>query len=318
MKLAAELNGLDSNKLAPWHLKSTFQFYDPGGKPSEQGTYEEFWASTHKYKRVYTTPSSTQTEWATEDAKYYFDYTGSDDIPKIFLALIRLQTVSPLPPVAEIAKVDLKERIESVGNVRLVCVSLTQEILGGAPSITHPVFTEGTYCFGEEKPILRISINGGIRSAANTLALFQDRYVAKSVTITGYGKPLLDIKLESLRGLQSVQPSDFDPPAEVLKKPLQLIDKISSGAAQEHILRKIPPVYPAEAKRLGIQGIVVLEARVGKDGHVQKLMPILSPDSTLTQAALNAVKQWQYRPFLIDGQPVEIKTEINVIFNMNF
>ena len=98
MKVAAELNGLDSDKLAPWHLKATFQLYDANGKPSEQGTYEELWAAPHKYKRTYISPSFTQTVWATEDGSYF--RTGQVDIPRVILSYVRSQIANPLPAAA--------------------------------------------------------------------------------------------------------------------------------------------------------------------------------------------------------------------------
>ena len=319
MKAAAELNGLDSAKLAPWHLKSTFQLYDFSGAPTEQGTYEEFWAGPKRNKITYTTPTFTLTKWGTEDGKHYFKHTGGPLPPKIVIDLIRSRIVNPLPAVEEMAKGDFAKRTEVLGSVKLICVSLSHLILAGPPSISHPAMSDGSYCFAEAKPILRISVVlGGIQSLANTLALFQDRYVAKSVNATAYGKRLVDIKVESLTGLASIQASDIEPPADVLNAEPDPSFNTLPAVTQGRLRTKTQPIYPAEAKRIGAQGTVIVEGTIGKDGRLHDLKPVSSPHPTLTEAALVAVRKWEYEPYLLNGLPVEVDTEINVMFNLGF
>jgi TonB family protein len=85
---------------------------------------------------------------------------------------------------------------------------------------------------------------------------------------------------------------------------------------QEMALTSNPrPVYPEEAKRQGIEGVVTLEAVIGKDGTVQSLS-VISGDPLLVPPALEAVKQWEYRPTLLNGAPVEVTTQIQVNFSL--
>jgi protein TonB len=81
------------------------------------------------------------------------------------------------------------------------------------------------------------------------------------------------------------------------------------------LLQKTLPVYPPIAKAMGAQGTVVLAATISRAGTIQNLHVVEGP-SVLRDAALDAVKTWRYRPYLLDGQPVEVETTINVIFNM--
>ncbi len=83
----------------------------------------------------------------------------------------------------------------------------------------------------------------------------------------------------------------------------------------QYVLNKVPPKYPEDAKKSRIQGTVVLNAVIGKDGSVEKLMVVSGPKE-LQQSALDAVRQWSYKPYLINGQPVEIKTTIKVIYTL--
>ncbi len=82
-----------------------------------------------------------------------------------------------------------------------------------------------------------------------------------------------------------------------------------------NLLSMVRPEYPPEAKAAGIQGIVSLSALIGADGKVQNLM-VLSGHPLLVKAALEAVKNWVYKPTLINGEPVEVKTTIDINFTL--
>lgn len=77
------------------------------------------------------------------------------------------------------------------------------------------------------------------------------------------------------------------------------------------------PVYPASAEKQGIQGTAVMQAVIGKDGNLLSLTPLSGPDHALIQAAINAVRQWRYKPTLLNGVPVEVATTIEVEFQLD-
>lgn len=78
---------------------------------------------------------------------------------------------------------------------------------------------------------------------------------------------------------------------------------------------RVQPVYPPEARREGIQGTVVLRAVISKEGLIEGLQLISGPNE-LAPAAIDAVKQWRYRPYLLMGNPVKVDTEIQVNFQL--
>jgi protein TonB len=96
------------------------------------------------------------------------------------------------------------------------------------------------------------------------------------------------------------------------------IGRISLGGnvAAARLLNKVAPLYPAEARRDGIQGTVRLRAIIGKDGLIKDLQ-VITGHPALTDAALAAVRQWSYQPTLLEGRPVEVSTEIDVVFRLN-
>jgi periplasmic protein TonB len=88
---------------------------------------------------------------------------------------------------------------------------------------------------------------------------------------------------------------------------------ISQGVTEGMILSKVPPDYPPIARAARIEGVVMLKAIIAKDGTIQNLQ-VLSGHPMLAPAAVAAVKQWRYRPYLLNGQPVEVETTVQVIF----
>jgi TonB family protein len=79
------------------------------------------------------------------------------------------------------------------------------------------------------------------------------------------------------------------------------------------LVKKIKPKYPEKARQAGIQGQVVLHAEITKEGNIGSLT-LLSGDPTLASAAIDAVKKWKYKPYLLDGEPVSVETKIIVNF----
>ncbi len=91
--------------------------------------------------------------------------------------------------------------------------------------------------------------------------------------------------------------------------------RVSSGVAQGQLTHQVTPQYPSQARQERVQGTVVLQAVIAKDGSVEKLSVVSGP-SQLTKAAMEAVRQWRYRPFALNGEPVEADTQINVNFRL--
>jgi len=89
---------------------------------------------------------------------------------------------------------------------------------------------------------------------------------------------------------------------------------IISHTTEAMLLKKVVPDYPIIAKLSGIQGEVKLHAFVSKEGTIESLTVMSSPSPILSKAALDAVQQWKYRPYYLNGQPTEIETFVIVTF----
>ena len=90
---------------------------------------------------------------------------------------------------------------------------------------------------------------------------------------------------------------------------------ISSGVAIGLVIHKVIPNYPPIARTVHLEGTVILQATISKGGTIENLRVVTGP-AMLQQAAIDAVAQWRYRPYLLNGQPVEVETTVNVEFKL--
>ena len=96
------------------------------------------------------------------------------------------------------------------------------------------------------------------------------------------------------------------PPPAVTGRPL-------SRMMQGNLIYKVEPIYPAIAKTAGVQGAVLIRALISREGTIEQAQ-VISGSPWLSRAALDAIRQWRYRPYYLNGTPVEVDTEITVNF----
>ena len=92
--------------------------------------------------------------------------------------------------------------------------------------------------------------------------------------------------------------------------------RVSSGVSTGMLVRKVPPSYPPLARQARIQGTVILQATISKEGSIENLQ-LISGHPMLAPAAIEAVKQWKYKPYILNGEPVEVDTNITVNFTLS-
>jgi len=106
------------------------------------------------------------------------------------------------------------------------------------------------------------------------------------------------------KSLRSIRP-DFSGPIAQVHLPGEIID--------DYVLLRVQPMYPQVARQNNITGMVVLNTVIGKDGSVRDVRA-LSGNKYLAEAALAAVSQWRYKPFVLNGKPIEVATEVRIAF----
>jgi protein TonB len=92
--------------------------------------------------------------------------------------------------------------------------------------------------------------------------------------------------------------------------------RVSQGVTEGMVLRRVQPNYPPLARQARIQGDVILQAEISKDGAIENLR-VISGHPMLAPAAIDAVKQWRYKPYFLNGEPVAVETQITVKFSLS-
>lgn len=92
--------------------------------------------------------------------------------------------------------------------------------------------------------------------------------------------------------------------------------RISQGVTKGLLIHRVEPTYPPLARAARVQGEVILSAVISTDGEIQNLQ-LVSGHPMLVPAAITAVRQWRYKPYLLNGTPVEVETTITVIFSLS-
>jgi TonB family protein len=305
LALGAKKNGLQNVGPEPLHVKATYQVFDDKGGVKETGTFEEWRVSATKYKLIYASPSFNQTTYATESGLFR---VGGSKWPEGPAATAQnlLYPTFPWGEWLNSSKLGLIDR--KAGTDTLKCVNLDSK------KSLHPVH-ESVYCFEPTAPILRIeeSFNGIRQTLYNDIVSAHGAYIPRDAIYYQLGKPQVRLHLDFLTAVPHMDESILTPPTDAIAMP-RLIS-VGSGVMVGKILRKGAPEYPAIAKAARIQGTVLLQAIIGKDGKVADLRTIGGPPMLL-QAAMDSVRSWEFQPFLLDGEPVEVETDINVVFSL--
>jgi TonB family protein len=92
--------------------------------------------------------------------------------------------------------------------------------------------------------------------------------------------------------------------------------RVDNYVMRSYVLKQVPPIYPEKARKAGVQGTVVLKVHVSKTGDIENI-EMLSGHPMLVPAAIEAVKQWKYKPYLLNGEPVAVETQVSVNFTLS-
>jgi TonB family protein len=310
MTLAHERNGLTGSDVRPWHMHATYHAYDAKGKLEYEGTYEEWWVSPSRYKLNFSNPKFSQTDYGTGTALVR---DGSQEWPAGPEFQLRASLIDPLLEPPMLKEFKLQSRPTNFGKVRLQCVAMTYPV---RPNVQVTGDFYPAACFEPGIPALRIYSDVPYRTVFDRMVQFQGHYLAREVQISLNGKVVADMSVDVIETLKDQPDSVITPPSSAL--PVDLT-KITFKAATRNrwpmLVKKAVPFYPDEAKSRRIEGTVNLTAAIGPDGHIEDPQIIDGP-VMLRQAAVDAVRQWLYRPFEVLGEPRRVQIELHVIFSL--
>lgn len=175
--------------------------------------------------------------------------------------------------------------------------------------------TVARFIVSETGAVERIYVLKGNRLLASAALEALQKWRFKPVIVDGDA-----ITLSSLATFNFVLDNDHPNPSEVMPTIASAVRfpnvvRVASKVVAGFLISKVAPVYPDTARAERIQGVVVLHAFINKDGTMGDLQLVSGPPE-LAASAIEAVKQWRYRPYLLNGQPVEMETQIPVDFTL--
>ena len=312
---AAPFYDFSSPTLKPWHLKAIYHLYDEKGNPGAQGTYEHWWASPTVYRDSWTRAGAVHTDWYTADGKHAFIAEGGP--LEIFEYKLRSALLSPLPSAADLdpAKVRLDRGSFGPKDAKLPCIMVVPLMPQHGQVQVVPLGLFPTYCFDPQLPVLRTSSSfGALNMGFENVVKVQGKYLAREVLLFEGDHKLLSATVDSITYLNPSDPALT--PSQDAKLTSAHSVQIAGGVAAGSLLKMVVPVYPQDAKHARVSGTVVLEATIGMDGGVHDLQVVSAPWPSLAASALWAVSHWQYKPYLVNGEPVDVETTINVVYTL--
>ena len=309
MLLAAKTNGLTGPDVKPWHLKATLIALDEDGIATGQVSYEEFWAGIHKYKIAYAGAGIAQTDYGTEKGLLR---SGASNSVSVLYSEAGNVFIDPFVYYRNAMEHYIVEREErDKDEMKLDCL----EVNGFSTPTGARAFPGPVFCLDADKLIKRGSVNTTniTQWISSDIQSYQGHYLPGNIQGSRNRKQILKAHLDSIEDLKTINEADFTPPADATEVARKIT--ISAGVMAGMLIKKVAPEYPPIAQAAHVSGTVVLQATITKDGHIANLHVISGP-AMLQQAALDAVKQWVYRPYLLMGEPVEVQTTVNVIFTV--
>jgi protein TonB len=295
---------LDGIAQPAWHLKLDVTVFDDKGKNPSQGIIE-VWNAGADQRTVYTFGDASRSKLK-HDGKTFYSATGPA-LP-FEAEQVLTQVLHPGPGDVEMTDAVPELRKQKIGKVELDCVMLTQPLkrAGFLPLGLFP-----SYCM-DANGFIRFTYNfGGQAVILNSMGTFLEQEVATEVVIQEGGLQVASAKVAIL-ATYTPQADEFVPGENMVK--VGGTARVAGGVIAGDRVSYVAPIYPDIAKMRGASGIVILQAIIGRDGHIHSLRPINDADADFVIAAITAVHQWTYKPYLLNGQPTDVDTTITLNF----
>jgi TonB family protein len=274
--------------------------------------------------------------------------SGPDELRKAALQSVlqwHYSTISALPPTVQIT---IKFDAVAAGPGRGVLLSSPRAGAPAAPSVVKQIVFSGTTPEIEQQVRQRLTVHEGDTLGPDSLARIAsaarevDEHFSVSVSNANSSEGRRESTVRLALGVPPpppppppaggiatpsvppVAPAGMHPPLPPPAPPANPPDmpnpperiRVGGNVQQANLIMKVTPMYPPEAKQARIQGTVKMTATINKDGTIQTL-DLVSGHPLLADAAIDAVKQWIYKPTLLNGNPVEVITQIDVNFTLS-
>ena len=299
---------LESAGTPAFRLTAKFDTFDFKGRPASSGTLKEEFLRPGLRKQTVRVGSEAET-YAPED-----NVTMEEEpVLGVFVqSLLFNALLHPGPNLTTLADSPVKLKLQKLGAVSLRCITVEA-------SKAQPGMPPSTYCLGENEPLLRMEQQRySMVVIFNKVVKFGGHTLAEDITIQQNGRVRGRLQVQTLTAAPDLQEADMPAPEpkRVRIEPGNGKSRVASDKMAQRNINKVAPIYPLSAKESHTQGTVFLAAIIGKDGAVRQLEVISAPSDDLADAAMQAVNQWRYSPYLVNGEPTEVDTTVTVHFMM--
>jgi hypothetical protein len=305
-------NGLNGGDLKPWHMKVDIELPKQGQPKPETATLEVWWMGPYQWKRVYTSNEahlkgeqwsvSRFEQYRSKPGLYRFDPRDEDFNPLLRNQQVARPVIDPLYQAANIKPETLLtiKRINMDGTI-LNCVGVANPSDYGEPDDVNVEYHFPATCFDNDMH-LRATSTTDANVVFSSLQPFQNRSIAREVKVVSHGMEIAEMKVSLLEPWTT-------PDAELLKPGKNAVSepyRIEAG------LPKPEPVHEEGISAVimpngfHFQGVIIVPIVIRKDGSVYVDEKGVFPPGPPADAAKDVISHWKYKPYLVDGQPVEV------------
>jgi hypothetical protein len=308
-----KINSLQGDDIKPWHLKAQYQILEEGVPKPVPGTIEEWYQGPYQWKRAYQSPEAqlTGAEWSVSRTSHYHAKPKTED--GFDASRLHLRIAGPVASPLHLAgymkpEYELDAKRLTLSGVVLTCISVADPGRYAQPD--NPDFVLPTMCFDPDTH-LRVVIAGDTTIQYDDIQMFQDRSVARDVKVMVHGQLNAEIKVSTLEPMATSDADLVKPPSNAIAEPFT----IEPGFPVPESVFEVGASIPIPPEGFPFRGIVNVPVILQKDGSVK-----INHDAPkgwvreeVVDAVDRAVVKWKYKPYLLDGQPIEVGMTIQYV-----
>lgn len=315
LDMGIKSNALNGSDLKPWHMKVDISFTPPGKPTPEIGQLEVWSAGPNEWKRVYTSPDPhlNGAEWSVSRFEQYRSKPDGGGFNPFFLNLRATRPViDPLYQASNIHpdyEMTIK-RVNKEGTI-LSCVAVANPSAHVDTDETNPDFLFPAMCF-DDKMHLRATTTPETNVLFDDIQLFQNRSVARDVKVIDKGVQIAEMKVTLLEPWTFFDDEKLKPDKKAVSEPY----RIEAGYPKPESVYEVGFIVPSTLERKPFRGTLVVPITIRKDGSVKTAEPGRnSVIQALMDAAEDAINKWKFKPYIVDGQPVEVSYSVHYVLD---
>jgi hypothetical protein len=304
LAVGVKTNALGGDELKSWHMKMDFQVIPSGEKKPMSGTMEEWHLGKGQWARIFKSPEQrlTGSEWSVSETSQFLSKPNKVGFEHRLLVLrVARPVIDPLYQASNVQpdyEIDVK-RVTTAG-LRLNCVSVIDPQRYADP--TNPDWLFPTMCFDNDYH-LRLTATSDTTVQFEDLQPFAGRMVARDVKVVFNGALIAEMKVTLLESLADANPDIVKPAKDAIPEPYT----IEPGRSKPVSVYEVGASIPLMPDGFPFRGRFPIPITIHKDGTVKvRNDETVFWNQNLKDALVSAVNKWKYKPYLVDGQPVDL------------